>query len=105
VVVETVGSIIDRIQPERTVLLFGAGSSVPSKAPTSEALTSFMAQHFGLPLTGFSLPEIASLAERKAGRRSLIGALREQVSELEAYGRSPEPVPVQLEEPVHDEFR
>ena len=84
--VETVGSIIDRIQPERTVLLFGAGSSIPSKAPTSEALTSFMAKRFGLPLTGFSLPEIASLAERKAGRRSLIGALREQFQNLKPTG-------------------
>jgi hypothetical protein len=84
--VETVASIIDRIQPERTVLLFGAGSSVPSKAPTSNALTSFLATRFGLPQTGFTLPEIASLAERKAGRRSLIGALREQFQNLKPTG-------------------
>jgi hypothetical protein len=76
-VVETVASIVDRVQPERTVLLFGAGSSVPSKAPTSEALADFVANRFGLPHSGFSLPEIASLAERKAGRRSqaVVGAV------------------------------
>jgi SIR2-like domain len=86
VVVETVASIVDRVQPERTVLLFGAGSSVPSKAPTSEALADFVANRFGLPHSGFSLPEIASLAERKAGRRSLINALREQFQNLKPTG-------------------
>jgi hypothetical protein len=52
----------------------------------SEALTSFIATRFGLPPTGFSLPEIASLAERKSGRRALIGALREQFQNLKPTG-------------------
>jgi hypothetical protein len=85
-VVESVQSIINRIQPEGTVLLFGAGSSNPSKAPTSQALTKFFATRFGLPSTGFSLPEISTLAERKVGRRTLIEALREQFKGLKPTG-------------------
>lgn len=84
--VESVQSVINRIQPEKTVLLFGAGSSIPSKAPTSQALIDFFAKRFSLPTTGFSLPEISSLAERKAGRRSLIDALREQFKSLKPTG-------------------
>jgi hypothetical protein len=65
--VESVQSVINRIEPERTVLLFGAGSSIPSRAPTSQALIDFFARTFALPQIGLTLPEIASLAGRKAG--------------------------------------
>ncbi|WP_342726091.1 SIR2 family protein [Bradyrhizobium sp. B097] len=84
--VESVQSLISRIEPERTVLLFGAGSSIPSRAPTSQALVDFFARRFTLPETGFTLPEIASLAERKAGRKTLIAALREQFRSLKPTG-------------------
>jgi SIR2-like domain len=86
VVVESVQSVITRMQPERTVLLFGAGSSIPSKAPTSQALIEHFATRFGLPATGFSLPEIASLAERNAGGKTLISALRDQFKTLHPTG-------------------
>jgi hypothetical protein len=85
-VVESVTSVINRLQPEATVLLFGAGSSTPSKAPTSASLVQFFASRFSLPETGFTLAEISSLAERKAGRRSLIDALREQFKTLKPTG-------------------
>lgn len=84
--VETVQSVVNRIQPERTVLLFGAGSSSPSKAPTSEVLIKCIATRFGLSEDEFSLPEISSLAERKAGRATLITALREQFKTLKPTG-------------------
>lgn len=84
--VESVQSIINRIQPEKTVLLFGAGSSIPSKAPTSQDLIDLLARRFALPATGFSLPELSSLAERKAGRRTVIDALREQFKTLKPTG-------------------
>lgn len=84
--VESVQSVINRIDPERTVLLFGAGSSIPSRAPTTQALIDFFARMFTLPETGFTLPEIASLAERKAGRKTLIAALREQFKALKPTG-------------------
>jgi SIR2-like domain len=85
-VVEAVHSLINRLNPKDTVLLFGAGSSIPSKAPTSGALIHFFATRFGIRETGLTLPEISSLAERKAGRRSLITALREQFQSLKPTG-------------------
>ncbi|MCK1677749.1 SIR2 family protein [Bradyrhizobium sp. 150] len=84
--VESVQSLINRVEPERTVLMFGAGSSVPSRAPTSQALIDFFARRFTLPEQGFTLPEIGSLAERKAGRKTLIAALREQFRSLKPTG-------------------
>lgn len=84
--VETVNSIINRIQPQNTVLMFGAGSSIPSRAPTSQSLSDFFARRFSLPQTGFTLPEIASLAERKVGRNTMITALREQFRALKPTG-------------------
>jgi len=84
--VETVNSIVNRIQPQRTVLMFGAGSSIPSRAPTSQSLIDFFAGRFSLPKTGFTLPEIASLAERKVGRNTMIAALREQFRALKPTG-------------------
>jgi hypothetical protein len=84
--VETVNSIVNRIQPQRTVLMFGAGSSIPSRAPTSQMLIDFFANRFSLPQSGFTLPEIASLAERKAGRAAVIAALREQFRALKPTG-------------------
>ena len=84
--VESVQSVINRIQPERTVLLFGAGSSIPSRAPTSQALIDFLTSRFALPTTGFSLPEISGLAERKVGRKTMIAALREQFKSVKPTG-------------------
>ena len=84
--VESVSSLVERIQPTRTVLLFGAGSSSPSGAPSSEALTTFIAKRFNLPSTGFNLSDIAALAEKKVGRRDVIHALREQFHNLKPTG-------------------
>ena len=84
--VESVSSLVQRIQPSRTVLLFGSGSSRPSRAPSSEALVSFLATRFKLPGTGFNLSEISALAEKKAGRRDVVNALREQFHNLKPTG-------------------
>jgi hypothetical protein len=84
--VEALSSIVNRIQPERTVLMFGAGSSVPSRAPTSQSLIDFFASRFQLPQGDFTLPEITSLAERKVGRNTMIAALREQFRALKPTG-------------------
>jgi hypothetical protein len=55
--------LIDSIQPEKTVLLFGAGSSAPSRVPTAAQLATYLATTFGLEAEGFSLSEIASLVD------------------------------------------
>jgi hypothetical protein len=85
-VVESVSSLVSRVQPSRTVLLFGSGTSIPSGAPSAEALTTFLAQRFDLPGVGFQLSDIAALAEKKVGRRDVIRALREQFQNLKPAG-------------------
>jgi hypothetical protein len=84
--VESVSSLVQRIQPTRTVLIFGAGSSLPSRAPSSETLAALLATQFGLPRADFNLSEIAALAEKKVGRRDVIRTLREQFQNLKPTG-------------------
>lgn len=69
---------VERIEPDRTVLLFGAGSSVPSGAPTTEQLRRQLADKFGLSAESYTFSEIASLIEQKTSRKALVSALRER---------------------------
>jgi len=82
----SVQQLAERIDPERTVLFLGAGSSIPSRAPTSAAVSAHLAQYFSLAQTGYTLSELASLAERKTSRRSLIEALRTLFQSLKPTG-------------------
>jgi len=77
---------IDTVEPRNTVLLFGSGSSIPSGAPSAPQLTTHLATKFNLPAEGFTLSEIASLAERTAGRRELIAAVRERFQRIRPTG-------------------
>lgn len=78
--------LIDSIQPEKTVLLFGAGSSVPSHAPTGAQLTSYLAETFKINAEGFSLSELASLVEQQCSRKALVDALRAKFKGLRPTG-------------------
>jgi GTPase SAR1 family protein len=78
--------LIDGIQPERTVLMFGAGSSVPSGAPTGTQLSKHLADTFGILDFGYSLSEISSLVEQKTSRSELIAALRERFRSVRPTG-------------------
>lgn len=69
---------IERIEPNRTVLLFGAGSSVPSGAPSADQLRRHLAGKFNLPSDNFTLSELASLIEQRVSRRALVEAIRER---------------------------
>src|SRR5439155_14126826 len=71
-----IARLIDSINPEKTVLLFGAGSSAPSGVPIAPQLAIHLATTFGLDAAGYSLSEIASLAEQRHSRRELVDALR-----------------------------
>ena len=71
-----VARLADSIDPDKTVLLFGAGSSVPSGALTATELARQLANTFNLNAEGYSLSEIASLIEQQTTRRELIDALR-----------------------------
>jgi hypothetical protein len=60
--------MVERIDPKNTVLFFGAGSSVPSGAPSVAKLITKISQDFNLESNGYSLQEIASIAESKRHR-------------------------------------
>lgn len=68
--------MISRIEPHNTVLFFGAGSAIPSGAPSVEKIISEISQSLQIEANSYTLSEIASLAEDKKGRRELINTLR-----------------------------
>lgn len=63
---------------DQTVLVFGAGASLPSGAPSVAALIEHVGDRFHIANRSLSLAEISALAERKRSRRELIGAIREK---------------------------
>jgi hypothetical protein len=81
--------LIETVRPENTVLLFGAGSSVHSGAPTGERLSDFLAARFSIFAAGFTLGEVASLIERKASRKELVDAIRERLKNVHPTGGLP----------------
>jgi len=70
-------NMISRIEPHETVLFFGAGSSLPSGAPSVEKIISKISETFEIESNSYALSEISSIAEAKSGRKALISALRE----------------------------
>jgi GTPase SAR1 family protein len=81
----TIEQLIEEINPEETVLFFGAGSSMPSFAPSGAKLTSILANKFSLP-NDYSLRELSSLIEHKRSRKDLIGELRSLIQDLKPSG-------------------
>ncbi|WP_186056167.1 SIR2 family protein [Burkholderia gladioli] len=78
--------LIDQIQPEKTVLIFGAGASVPSNAPSVGALIEAISSEFAIEADGLSLSEISMLAENKRNRGDLIRLIRRKFHGLKAKG-------------------
>ncbi|WFU53617.1 SIR2 family protein [Bradyrhizobium pachyrhizi] len=78
--------LVESIDPTRTVLFFGSGSSIPSKAPSAQALVNHLAKKFSLPTTGFNLSEVASLAEQKHSRAEVIAVIRDLFRGLKPTG-------------------
>lgn len=79
--------MIGELDPSRTVLLFGSGSSIPSGGPSVGTLIKAFADGFDLPEEGFSLSEITQLAETKSkSRRKVIELLRQHCQKLKPTG-------------------
>lgn len=78
--------LIDQIQPEKTVLIFGAGASVPSNAPSVNALIEAIGSEFAIEVDSLSLSEISALAEDKRNRTDLISLIRRKFRGLKAKG-------------------
>lgn len=78
--------LVDEISPERTILIFGAGASIPSDAPSVKQLVDKIATVFNIESDGLTLSEIAGLAERKRNRRDLIQLVREEFKGVRPKG-------------------
>ncbi len=74
------------ILPSNTVLLFGAGASIPSGAPSVQTLINHLASSFSIEGEDYSLSEIASIVEDGHSRRGLIDSLREKFNRLRVTG-------------------
>lgn len=70
--------LVQDLDPKRTVLFFGAGSSIPSGSPSAVELTEAIATEFNIDAGGFSLPEVAELAELDKDRAALIRFVRQR---------------------------
>lgn len=82
----TIAQLIDEIQPETTVLLFGSGSSIPSGAPSATAVIEHLSKSFNIAPGGFTLREITSIIEQTTSRRRLISELRSLFNKLTPTG-------------------
>ncbi len=82
----SIQELVDEIVPERTVLIFGAGASIPSDAPSVTKLIARISQDFNIDSEGLTLSEISGLAERKRNRRDLIAAVRDEFKGVRAKG-------------------
>lgn len=78
--------LVGELTPNRTVLLFGAGSSLPSGAPTVGKLVEHFSTVFSLPPEGFKLSELTTLAEAKSSRHRVISELRKFFNGLKPTG-------------------
>lgn len=82
----SLADLTKRITPRNTVLFFGAGSSLPSGAPSVKKLIDIFSSSFNLSSSEYSLSEIASLIEQKTSRKELIECLRIPFKNLTATG-------------------
>jgi len=78
--------MIEGIEPASTVLFFGAGSSIPSGAPSVTKVMEKISVDFNIDTEGYSLTEIASLAEEKRSRTKLISCLRSMFNKIGVTG-------------------
>lgn len=78
--------IIQRLEPKRTVLLFGSGSSIPSGAPSAAQLIARFSDAFSIDPFDLKLSEMASLAEKKTSRAALIKELRSSFKSIKPVG-------------------
>ncbi len=75
------------VEPERTVLLFGSGSSMPSGAPSVKQIQNHFEKTFGVPASDYTLAEQAALIESQIpDRADLIRQLQSQFRSLEPTG-------------------
>ncbi|WP_156292695.1 SIR2 family protein [Serratia oryzae] len=78
--------LVHDITPEKTVLFFGAGSSIPSRAPSVDEIIRKLATRFREDTNGYNLREFASILEAKYTRHEMINELRKMFVDLQPSG-------------------
>src|SRR5882757_8239107 len=82
----TIQELIDETVPNNTVLILGAGASVPSHGPSVGDIIKLISDEFKIDPSNLNLSEISGLAERKRNRQDLIAAVRSKFKGLRAKG-------------------
>ncbi|QYJ89737.1 SIR2 family protein [Shewanella halotolerans] len=82
----SLSEMIEGVEPSKTVLFFGSGSSIPSGAPSVSKIIEKISEDFNIDADGYSLTEISSLAEEKRSRTDLISSLRSMFSRIRVTG-------------------
>ena len=79
----SIQALVKEINPEKTILLFGAGASLPSGAPSVGELMEHLSNHIKVPTDGYSFDEYCSLFEQKTDRKKLVQTIREKFRNLQ----------------------
>src|ERR1035441_1380952 len=82
----SIEAFADRIRPDKTVLLLGAGASVASGAPSGPVFARSLAEELNPPPDGDDLSEIASIYENRMGRGPLVASVRRRLRNLQPTG-------------------
>lgn len=78
--------LVGDLVPQNTVLLFGAGSSIPSGAPSVKKIIQHFESVFKMDADGFTFAEFCSLVEQKKTRHLMIKELRKLMERLHPQG-------------------
>lgn len=84
-----IGELVAKINPRQTVLLLGAGASVPSGGPSGDGLKRYLTSKLrgsASEFDSYSLAEVCSVFERQLGRRDLARAIKNLLDTLEPTG-------------------
>jgi len=91
-----VDELIDQLQPNRTVLLFGAGSSRPSGAPSVTDLQEHFEKIFSISGKDYTLAEQTAIIEHRTRDRARL------IAELRSTFRGLRPTGALLNLPLYD---
>ncbi|MGH1407500.1 MAG: SIR2 family protein [Rhodomicrobiaceae bacterium] len=71
------------IEPEKTILIFGSGSSIPSGGPSANVLREKIFEKFNYSLDdSLSLSSIATIIEKKKSRKELIEYINQELGRI-----------------------
>lgn len=79
-------ALVSQIDPSNSVLLFGAGASLPSGAPSVSHLNEKLASAISREPGSFSFSELCSLVELKHDRKFLVKLIRNEFKGLRPSG-------------------